>query len=510
MKDPHRFFSQKQKKEIFDRANGLCEQCQNPLIDGWHAHHKIRHNDFGLTRIENGMALCLRCHQTIEGVYSMTNKIRFRSFQSEFIQKAIDNKKLLWCNYNKKDGLEYLDYDVKSSYRDGVSQGFLKHFDFAAIGGEVIKEHFDFFTPDEAIPLKDYEGSISAIVSKPEIYKPVVDKTISMLRQAQASWSNYKALIAALDQKHAEILYNYVESNYQDVKVIMAISDQGQSAKDNLETFKSGNRDLLISVEMAYIGFDCPEITVIGYLTSKRFQGFLEQLSGRGLRVIMSQLDNSSIPSFENQCLYGVMPADKKMIRFAEQLRTDAQEGFKERKKGPANGGPHDPLSWIKQVNTNGFEGKGYWADGDIDQEELEILNDLIEQEKVNIPLTFMASAIRRAGGNVRNLFTGHKKQTEPSKAKTYTDGDLAKDRRRQIQEREIRAARQYRKRFRMGESKNDITQSIKNVTSYVNKKYRLSTISEASTELLATILDYVSKQLIQDVNNGKVRAPYN
>ncbi|MDX3697052.1 hypothetical protein PV726_43845 [Streptomyces europaeiscabiei] len=43
--------------------------------------------------------------------------------------------------------------------------------------------------------------------------------------------------------------------------------------------------DILVTVRMAFIGYDCPQITVVGILTHHRDRGHLMQMVGRGLRM---------------------------------------------------------------------------------------------------------------------------------------------------------------------------------------------------------------------------------
>lgn len=57
-----RLFTSAQRKHLYLSANGRCEKCGDVLNAGWHAHHKRRHADGGVTEITNGMALCERCH----------------------------------------------------------------------------------------------------------------------------------------------------------------------------------------------------------------------------------------------------------------------------------------------------------------------------------------------------------------------------------------------------------------------------------------------------------------
>lgn len=63
-KDPKRFFSSEQRREIFDRSNGRCELCNIKLSKtNFHADHTKPHSLGGPTTLENGRALCTACNQ---------------------------------------------------------------------------------------------------------------------------------------------------------------------------------------------------------------------------------------------------------------------------------------------------------------------------------------------------------------------------------------------------------------------------------------------------------------
>jgi hypothetical protein len=57
-----RFFTDRQKRELFITAGGECPDCGRDLTEGWHAHHRTFHSEGGPTDLENGEALCAHCH----------------------------------------------------------------------------------------------------------------------------------------------------------------------------------------------------------------------------------------------------------------------------------------------------------------------------------------------------------------------------------------------------------------------------------------------------------------
>jgi hypothetical protein len=47
---------------VFDRADGRCESCGNPLNDFWECHHRRFRSQGGLNESPNLVALCQMCH----------------------------------------------------------------------------------------------------------------------------------------------------------------------------------------------------------------------------------------------------------------------------------------------------------------------------------------------------------------------------------------------------------------------------------------------------------------
>ena len=61
----NRLFTSSQKRHLYIAADGRCEICEEPLSEGWEAHHKTRYADGGVTELTNGMALCRACHKSL-------------------------------------------------------------------------------------------------------------------------------------------------------------------------------------------------------------------------------------------------------------------------------------------------------------------------------------------------------------------------------------------------------------------------------------------------------------
>ena len=65
-------FSERAKKDIFDKAGGRCEHCGKMLCfdnheegerGAWEPHHRVARASGGSDLASNGIALCLACHK---------------------------------------------------------------------------------------------------------------------------------------------------------------------------------------------------------------------------------------------------------------------------------------------------------------------------------------------------------------------------------------------------------------------------------------------------------------
>lgn len=101
-----RLFTKSERFKLFVASEGLCEGCGEPLPEGWHAHHKIPYSRGGPTLLENGAALCTKCHakehQSMEAQsdgYSRFNKDY--SWQERAVEALFNDIGLYW---NEKRG----------------------------------------------------------------------------------------------------------------------------------------------------------------------------------------------------------------------------------------------------------------------------------------------------------------------------------------------------------------------------------------------------------------------
>jgi len=179
----------------------------------------------------------------------------------------------------------------------------------------------------------------------------------------------------------------------------MAISNL-TSANDNLRRFKDSDQkyDILVSVAMAHVGYDCKEICVVCYLGSVRDENWLRQLFARGMRT----LTHPMVPLPDDQFVQVIVPDDPKMVETIERLRRESEEGLQLRdddttstEKG--NGKPRQMrLGHVDESGITRVRAKGLDPENDTGYEEFENLDGSRRKHGLGaVPITGLKGFLR-------------------------------------------------------------------------------------------------------------------
>jgi superfamily II DNA or RNA helicase len=230
-----------------------------------------------------------------------------------------------------------------AGYSDGIAEDYLRRFD-AVIHDAHIKLkktgiEYDLSMASKQDPAE--RAALRDVLRDPKVWNPMVDRTVQRLRHVQKTKAKSRALIGCMSVADARDVERYLLSKDWGggwkPRVKIAVSKDGAKAQNNLETFKTGDWDILVSVRMAFIGYDCPEITVVCVLTNYRDFGHLVQLVFRGGRV----WSKGGTP--ERQRLHLIVPDDPAMQKFIQYLRDEQARGIKEPDEGPPPPPPGEP-----------------------------------------------------------------------------------------------------------------------------------------------------------------------
>lgn len=216
-------------------------------------------------------------------------------------------------------------HHAEAKYSDGIAEGYLRTFELLRVDARVTKRTLadDVGRGDSLLEynLSDDGSELVPVLRDEKTWQPLVDDVVKAVRDKQTFHRDYRGLISCMQQQDARKVHKYLQTRYPDLRVALAVSSDN-GASDALNDFKVKPMDILVTVRMAFIGYDCKTITVVGILTHYRDGGHLTQLVGRGLRVWDGR------PAREQSCVI-IAPDDPKMQGFLDLLREENVQGLK-------------------------------------------------------------------------------------------------------------------------------------------------------------------------------------
>lgn len=318
-----------------------------------------------------------------------------------------DDRPLLFGNYRDNGKGDFtLIADISATYRDGVRDGYLRRFDFRLNDGIYTKVNME---GETELSISMTDNGIGRVLEQPEIYEPMVDTFVRQLReQKQHIHPDMCGLIACNTQSHARKVMAYVGKHYPELRALVAVSEDGSVAHHALKKFRDGGYDVLVTVSMAYIGYDHKPISVLLLLTSFRSEAYLRQLVARGLRVW------KAVPLEKQFCL-AVVPDDPLMAKFVEALRGESEHGYQERlrKERPDGGGEPvtTALSYIKDAFITTMRAMGLDPSGDMTPEDMQRVQRVLDM--IDIPRYYPLSDLLAFARGFMSL-----EQTPPAQPK--------------------------------------------------------------------------------------------
>lgn len=239
-----------------------------------------------------------------------------------------DRKKILpkYIKYEERasengENKLYLIPDVLARYTDGVRDGYLRKFWYNLVDVSYSKVYAN---RTEEINISYEDGSIKKAVKHPRVWQALVDKGVERLLEGKHKIDQRLCeLITAVDQAHARQIHNYIEEKYPRLRSLIAVSDDGSKAKNNLEDFKQGGYDILVTVKMAYVGYSYKWLMY--WVCASHYRAFLdlEQTAGRIIRTLPA----STIP-IKKQLAEVIAPSDVRMRNFLIYMKECSDRGI--------------------------------------------------------------------------------------------------------------------------------------------------------------------------------------
>lgn len=296
-------------------------------------------------------------------------------------------------------GIRNLKHDIRSTYMDGVVEKYLRPCFFSLSNGNgTLSNNTEF----KISALEESDASLGMLLRKREIWEYLVDKAVEYLIERRRVFIGYKGLIAAVDQTHAKDIHEYIKRRHRNFNAVVAISDEDGS-HEVMNDFRpksiggADRGDILVTVGMAYVGYNCPSITVVGMLTNKRYEGWLEQTAMRGGRVWSER-------PVDEQWVIVVAPNDKRMREFADNLRSASEAGLKYRDSDPVKPsslGLFPPTAsdiYVNSAEISDEEGMGLNEQQDINAEQMAGIKTILPNLSSPMSPVLAAELFRAAG----------------------------------------------------------------------------------------------------------------
>lgn len=283
-----------------------------------------------------------------------------------------DNQPLILADYEAdptSSKRRTLVHHAEASYADGIAEGYLRTFELHRTDSRVSRRTLgeEDGTGESLLEynLSDDGSELAPVLRDDKTWKPLVDRVVAAVKDKQVFNRQYRGLISCMGQNDARKVAEYLGANYPGLRVGIAVSSDAD-APAALAAFKYQEQDILVTVRMAFIGYDCPQITVVGILTHYRDGGHLMQLVGRGLRVW------KELPPREQSCVI-VAPDDPKMQGFLDLLRDENDLGMRvieEREKQDTDpaGAVQEAISFVESAVAQGTRASSNEVDMEVDE----------------------------------------------------------------------------------------------------------------------------------------------
>lgn len=199
-----------------------------------------------------------------------------------------DNHRIPCITYTEReDGLQYPHVDIRYSLRDAVADGAVIPLECHNSSGTVsytfngklhIADLQDRNTEEEGRQIKAFLANSDAVCK-------LLDRMVDHWREWRKINPRSRMLIIADDQVQAERWATYMRDHHA-TACSLAIAREKTAGRNRIEEFRTSETILCLStVRMAYVGFDCPDITHLAYLSAIRAPSYMLQSFSRPNRV---------------------------------------------------------------------------------------------------------------------------------------------------------------------------------------------------------------------------------
>lgn len=296
--------------------------------------------------------------------------------------------------------MQVLNPDISYTYLQGVRDRVLRRYEdhLFRVTGErrTLKNALE---THEKIDSEELNEGLYELISHKDVWQPMLEYYVGMLEGKRAIHPGFCGLVATHRTEHAARIYEYLKQSHPNLKVLIATSEEADAFK-NLMEFRRGDYDILVTVEMAFMGYSHKPIIGLLNLTCKQSTTFQDQLTARALRVW------SAVP-YSAQKMFMIAPKTPFFNDYSKKKREHSDEGQRlyeerqeereRRERGESN---EIPLSYIHSATVGENPAvNGMLEKADIAPEEYEYFAKIQKQMAADgnddMTITDIAAVIR-------------------------------------------------------------------------------------------------------------------
>lgn len=253
-----------------------------------------------------------------------------------------NNRRIFGIRYEKgEDGKYYPVWDIRYDYRQAVSERAILPTEWHTRSGKVeyiyggtTKIH-DLLEDDQ----DEESRKVRAFLANEAAVNGLLDNMVEHWRDWKRRRSyQSRMLVMAQDIREARRIKKYLECKHQ-LPCVLATSSETDHARAIRRFRERSEGQCLVTVAMAYVGFDCPDLSHLAYLSVARAPSWLLQSFAR-----VSRFDSRAPIDYDYQHAFVFSSDDERLRRFFDWLRSQQDMGIRLRLGGNGTQGKKEPL----------------------------------------------------------------------------------------------------------------------------------------------------------------------
>jgi superfamily II DNA or RNA helicase len=228
-----------------------------------------------------------------------------------------DGDPIAFANYGLSH--ERLNYHFEYGLRDSVNEGVCRLPRVTALDVTKITKlssHSEHSFPSIAEFLAEPENSYTDLLFNENLIHEVLKRGVKRLSKLRKKATNAGGLIVASSYKHALILKHILEESFSQSTVLVSYKDD--QSLEQIEEFKNGTTEWIVSISMISEGVDIPRLQVCCHLSDIKTELYFRQVLGRIIRITHGQ---------SRECYFFTL-AEESLVTFAERLEQEVSGSY--------------------------------------------------------------------------------------------------------------------------------------------------------------------------------------